>query len=143
MVGAVSRFGFPDVMPSPWASPHTLPWWEAAAEHRLVVQTCVECGATRHPPGPRCWSCRASAHEWVEVAGTGVVYTFTVVHQSFVPGLEVPHVVAAIELDESGGARIVSNVVDCEPSTIEIGMKVSVVWDDRGPGLSLPRFAPC
>ena len=134
--------GFPDTMPVPSASEHTLPWWQAAADHRLVVQTCTGCGTTRHPPAPRCWTCRSEEHDWVEVPGTGTVYTYTVVHQSFIPGLEVPHVVAAIDLDEGGGARLVSNVVDCDPQEVHIGMPVTVVWDDRSPDVSLPRFRP-
>jgi uncharacterized OB-fold protein len=129
-------------MPVPWVSEHSLPWWQAAAEHRLVVQTCTECGVTRHPPAPRCWSCRSSAHEWVDLPGTGTVYTFTIVHQSFIPGLEVPHVVAAVELDDSGNARLVSNIIECEPSSVTIGMKVAAVWHDVAPDLALPRFVP-
>ncbi|HEY2812015.1 MAG TPA: Zn-ribbon domain-containing OB-fold protein [Acidimicrobiales bacterium] len=138
----MSESPFPETMPSPWVSAHTLPWWQAAAEHRLVVQTCRECGATRHPPAPRCWSCRAPAHEWTELPGTGAVYTFTVVHKSFIPGLEVPHVVAAVELDASGNARLVTNIVGCAPSDVTIGMRVAVTWDDIAPDLSLPRFVP-
>ncbi len=134
--------GFPDSMPSPWVTPHSLPWWQAAAAHRLVVQTCTECGATRHPPAPRCWSCRAPGHEWVEVPGSGTVYTFTIVHQSFIPGLAVPHVVAAVALDGGGGARLVTNIVGCEPAEVHIDMPVTVVWDDRAPDLALPRFEP-
>lgn len=135
---------FPDSMPLPWASVHTIAWWQAAAEHRLVVQTCSSCGATRHPPSPRCWACHAAQHDWVDVPGTGIVYTFTVVHQAFVPALagNLPHVVVAVELDESGGARLVSNLVDVDPNTVTIGLPVAVVWEDMGPELSLPRFVP-
>ena len=135
---------FPDSMPVPWLSAHTMPWWEAAAAHRLVVQTCVTCGATRHPPSPICWACRSMEHEWVELPGTGIVYTFTVVHQAFIPALaeHLPHVVAVIELDEGGGARLVSNVVDIDPGAVTIGLPVEVVWEDMGPALALPRFRP-
>ena len=45
---------FPDEMPTPAASAETMGWWEAAADHRLVVQRCTACNATRHPPGPLC-----------------------------------------------------------------------------------------
>lgn len=43
---------FPDTMPSPLADAITLPWWRAAAEHRLVAQRCTSCGQTRLPPAP-------------------------------------------------------------------------------------------
>lgn len=133
---------FPDEMPMPAASAETLEWWEAASEHRLVVQRCTSCGAVRHPPGPRCPRCRSADSECQELPGTGVVYTYTVVRQAFIPSLadRLPYVVAVVDLDESQGARLVSNVVDCDPEKVEIGSPVSVVWEDMSPGLALPRF---
>jgi uncharacterized protein len=135
---------FPDEMPMPAVNAETAPWWEAAAAHRLVVQRCTACGTTRHPPGPLCPSCRSSSSEWAELPGTGTVYTFTVVRQAFLPALAdtVPYVVAAVEPDGGGGARFVSNVVDCDPEDVEIGMAVEVAWEDMAPELALPRFRP-
>jgi hypothetical protein len=135
---------FPDEMPTPAASAETTGWWEAAVRHRLVVQRCDRCGRTRHPPGPVCPSCRATTAEWHELPGTGTVYTYTVVHQAFVPALadRLPYVVIAVELDGAEGARLVSNLVDADPGEIEVGMPVEVVWEDMGPELALPRFRP-
>jgi uncharacterized OB-fold protein len=131
-------------MPVPAASADTLPWWQAAAAHRLVVQRCTGCGTVRHPPRPLCPACRSFEHEWSELSGRGTVYTFTVVHQAFVPSLvdQLPYVVAAVELEGGGGARLVTNVVDVEPSQVGVGMAVQVVWEDMGPELSLPRVRP-
>ena len=135
---------FPDEMPMPAANAETAGWWEAASRHRLVVQRCESCGRTRHPPGPVCPACRSTASGWAELPGTGTVYTYTVVHQAFIPALadRVPYVVIAVELDGSGGARIVSNLVDADPWDVEVGMEVAVVWEDMGPELALPRFRP-
>jgi uncharacterized OB-fold protein len=128
---------FPDSMPLPAANAETLPWWEAAREHRLTAQRCTTCGALRHPPGPVCPACGSTQSDWQELSGRGVVYTFTVVHQQFVPA-DVPYVVVAVELEE--GVRMVSNLVDASPSDIRIGQRVEVTWEDMGPALSLPRF---
>jgi len=135
---------FPDEMPVPAASAETVGWWEAAAAHRLVVQRCTDCGRTRHPPGPVCPRCRSAAAELAELPGTGTVYTFTVVHQAFIPALadRVPYVVAGVDLDGAGGVRLVSNVVDVAPEDVAIGMRVVVAWEDMGPELALPRFRP-
>ena len=135
---------FPDDMPVPAANADTAGWWEACTAHRLVVQRCTRCGATRHPPGPVCPACRSTSSEWAPLPGTGTVYTLTVVRQAFLPALadRVPYVVAAIEPDGGGGARMVSNVVDCDPEAVSIGMAVEVVWEDMGPELALPRFRP-
>ena len=45
-----------------------------------------------------------------------------------------------VELDE--GPRIMTNIVDCDPNTIEVGQKVQVVFHDTGQGNALPRFRP-
>lgn len=130
---------FPDSMPLPAANAETLPWWEAAREHRLVAQKCSGCGSMRHPPGPICPECSSADSEWTELAGTGTVYTYTVVHQQFVPA-DVPYVVVAVDLPE--GIRIVSNLVDADPNQLEIGLPVTLVWEDMGPELAMPRFTP-
>ena len=135
---------FPDEMPLPAANAETAGWWDACAGHRLVVQRCGACGTTRHPPGPVCPSCRSADAHWAELPGTGAVYTYTVVRQAFLPALAdvVPYVVAVVEPDGAGGARMVSNVVGIDPEEVAIGMPVEVVWEDMGPELSLPRFRP-
>lgn len=139
--GDAGRF-FPDEMPVPAASAETAGWWEAAASHRLVVQRCEACGRTRHPPGPRCPWCRSGDWAWLTLPGTGTVYTYTVVRQAFLPALAgtVPYVVAVVELDGADGARLVSNVVDADPSEVSVGAPVAVAWEDMGPELALPRF---
>jgi len=140
----VSERYFPDEMPSPAVNAETAPWWEAAAHHHLVVQRCTECGTTRHPPGPVCPVCRSLRSQWHEVPGTGTVYTYTVVRQAFIPALadKLPYAVIAVELDDAGGARLVSNLVDAPATDAAVGMAVEVVWEDMGPELSVPRFRP-
>ena len=133
---------FPDSMPAPLASATTLPWWEAAAEHRLVVQHCTSCEHTRHPPAPICPECRSGESDWKEVSGRGEVYTFTIVHRPIAAGQELPYLVAVIALEGSGGLRMISNLVRVEPSDVSIGMPVEVVWEDMSDELAVPRFAP-
>jgi uncharacterized protein len=152
----MSERWFPDEMPVPAVNAETNGWWEAAAHHRLVVQRCRDCGQTRHPPGPVCPRCRSTASQWSELPGTGTVFTFTVVRQAFIASLadRIPYVVIAVELDgaeridgadsaDSGyRARMVSNLIEIDPSEVSIGMAVEVVWEDMGPALAVPRFRP-
>jgi len=133
---------FPDGMPAPMADPITLPWWEAAAEHRLLVQRCTVCGRTRLPPAPVCPACRAEGSDWTEVSGRGEVYTYTIVHGPVAAQQEVPFVVAVVALEGAGDVRIISNVVGVEPSAVEIGMPVELVWEDMSADLAIPRFRP-
>ncbi|MBV8952192.1 MAG: Zn-ribbon domain-containing OB-fold protein [Actinobacteria bacterium] len=120
----------------------TQPFWVAAAEHRLVVPRCTNCGTFRMPPSPFCHVCQAQGIEWVEQAGDGRVYSYTVIHHAVVPLMRdaLPYVVVVVELPDAGGVRLVSNLVDCDPSTVEIGMPVRLVWDDVADDVAVPRF---
>ena len=133
---------FPDSMPQPLADTITLPFWEACAEHRLVVQKCSDCGHTQLPPTPLCAECRSEASEWQEVSGRGEVYTFTWVHRPIAGGMELPFVVAVIALEGSGGLRMISNVVGADPESLAIGTPVELVWEDMSEDLAMPRFRP-
>ena len=55
------------------------------------------------------------------------------------PDLEVPFVLAAVELSEQPGLRLIARVVDCE--TPAIGMAVDVAFEARGDAF-IPFFRP-
>jgi uncharacterized OB-fold protein len=131
---------FPDAMPPPLANAVTLPFWQAAAEHRLVVQRCNDCGRTRLPPAPLCPACRSSASDWNELSGRGEIYTYTIVHRPVAAGQELPFVIAVIALDDAGGVRMISNVVGAAPDDVRIGAPVELVWEDMSAELAVPRF---
>ena len=129
---------------APTTTPDTKFFWDALKDDKLLIQRCTQCAALRHPPRPMCPRCRAFEHAWDELTGRGTIYTFTVVHQAFVPALEpqLPYVVAVVDLEGGEGARLVTNVVGVDPSNVRVGMPVEVVWEDMGPELSLPRVHP-
>ena len=133
---------FPDGMPPPLADVTTLPFWQAAAEHRLVVQRCTPCGHTRLPPAPVCPECRSADSDWQELSGRGEVYTYTLAHRPVATGQALPYVIAVIALEDAGGVRIISNLVDVEPDRVAIGMPVELVWEDMSADLAIPRFRP-
>lgn len=136
-----NRF-FPDSMPPPMADAITLPWWEAAAEHRLLVQRCEDCGHSQLPPSPICSECRSERTGWHEVSGRGEIYTYTTVHRPIAAGQELPFVVAVISLEDSGDVRMISNVVEVDPADVKVGMPVELVWEDMSDDLAIPRFRP-
>jgi uncharacterized OB-fold protein len=123
-------------------SPSTVPFWEAAAEHRLVVPRCTACGTYRMPPSPFCWKCRAQEVEWVEHDGAGTMYSFTVIRHAVIPDVRdaLPFVAAVVELPGTGGCRLVGNVVDCAPEDVRIGASVTLDWYDVRPGTTVPVF---
>lgn len=115
-------------------------WFEAAKEHRLVIQRCIGCKVLRHPPRPRCDQC--GAYEWdaAEASGRGTVYSFVVNHYPQVPAFDYPLAVGLIELEE--GTRLVANIVGIDPAEITVGMPVEVEFVEHDPDLTLPAFHP-
>jgi hypothetical protein len=69
------------------------------------------------------------------------VATFTLNHQRWLPGLEVPYCIAIVELDEQPGLRLTTNVVGCPPESVRIGMRVRVTFEQHG-DVYLPLFTP-
>lgn len=128
--------------PAPRVDEDSKGYWEACARHELYVQRCRECGTVRHYARALCPACLAGDPEWVLSSGRGSVYTYTVTYQNLAPGFResVPYILAYVELEE--GVRLLTNIVDCAPDAVRIGMPVTVVFEDVSPELSLPRFRP-
>lgn len=69
------------------------------------------------------------------------MFSFTVNHQPWLPGLPVPFVLAVVELDDEPGLRLVTRLVEVEPSEVHIGQAVRVVFE-QVEDVWLPLFAP-
>jgi uncharacterized OB-fold protein len=126
--------------PLPQITPEMAPFWEAARRHQLVVQRCRGCGAHRFPARDLCSRCLSREAEWVQVSGRGKVFSYAVMHQVYHPGFadEVPYAVVQVELEEGG--RILTNVVGCSPPELAVDLPVEVVFEDRTPEVTLPKF---
>jgi uncharacterized protein len=126
----------------PGSTELTAPYWTAAREGRLVVQECRSCGQVWHPPLPSCPHCHSADLGWRESAGTGTVYTYTVVmhptHFAFAD--QIPYVIALVELAE--GPRLVTGITGCAPDEVRVGLPVRVVFLEVAEGVSLPYFKP-
>ena len=128
--------------PLPQVGPDMQPFFDAARRHALVVQQCARCQALRFPARSICSRCLARDASWVAVSGRGHVFSFVVMHQAAHAGFaaEVPYAVVMIQLDE--GPRLLSNLLDCAPGDIRIGMPVEVVFDEVTAEVTLPKFRP-
>lgn len=126
--------------PAPVKLPETEEFWAATAQGKLLLRRCDDCGTVIWYPRPYCPACASLSTSWFEASGRGSVYTYTVVHRSVVEGYReaVPYVLAYVELDE--GPRVMTNIVDCPPGEVTVGMAVRVVFEDTGDGSALYRF---
>ena len=128
--------------PVPEPDDATAPFWQAAARHELVLQTCAACGTVRHPPRPVCPSCLSWDVTWKPASGRGRVWSWVVAHPPVLPAFaeKAPYNVAVVELDE--GVRMVGNLVDVANGEIHEGMAVEVAWEDLEDGVTLPQWRP-
>ncbi len=117
------------------------PFWDAVERHELLLQRCSACDRFLQPPRPMCPRCRSmETLEWVPSEGRGEVYSyvnFTTDRMAY-PAMKMPYSVVLVELEE--GVRLVSNMLDCEPDEVRIGMPVEVAFDDISDDLTLFKF---
>lgn len=132
----MSDAGIPLPRPTELSRPH----WDGCREGVLRVQRCSACGAHVFIPQPLCTRCQSGALEWVASAGRGTLYSFTTVHRPPSPAFTVPYVVAIVELDE--GFHMLSNLVDCAPEDVRIGMRLEVTFRPVSHEITLPLFRP-
>ena len=130
--------------PAPSVSPESKPYWDATAEGRLLLPRCQACQTVIWYPRSFCPLCGSTSLAWFEASGRGTVYSFSInrLGRADVPdyrGVD-PYVLAYVELDE--GPRIMTNIVDCPPESVQVGQPVQVVFHDTGQGSALPRFRP-
>lgn len=130
-----------DPRPVPVPAASSAPYWEGAAQGRLLLPFCSDCA--RHFFYPRAWCpiCMGRNLEWREASGRGTVHTFSIVHAAPAVGFEgqLPYVIAVIDLAE--GPRMMANLVNCAAEAVRVGLPVRVVFEERGE-MRVPQFEP-
>ncbi len=126
--------------PLPQPTNITKPYWDAAAQNRLVIQECGCCKTRQFYPREFCISCLSEDIKWIECSGKGKVYTYTINRRAANEALKerVPYVVAAIDLDE--GVRMMANIVDSPVDAVKMGSRVRVCFEKVNDEITLPQF---
>ena len=128
--------------PLPTVSGETKPYWDSCRRGQLVIQKCDSCGEYQFYPRGICANCWSNDIRWHKASGKGTVWTFTVTYQNRTPGFleDVPYVLALVELEE--GVRMFTNIVECEPRDVKIGMAVEVTFVRANDQITIPYFKP-
>jgi uncharacterized protein len=100
---------------------------------RFMATRCATCGKTHAPPRPLCPQCLAVT-QWIELAGTGTVETFSVLHfgsgvNEDVSRLPTPYVLAYVLLD--GASTLFPHILRAAPQAVRIGMRVRVAYTEE------------
>jgi uncharacterized OB-fold protein len=115
-------------------------FWSALREGELRIQRCAACRTFRHPPAPVCARCGATDREWVATAGTGEVWSFTIIHPPTLPAFadRTPYGAVVVRLDE--GVFLVSTLLDCPIEDLAVGARVELAITMVDNDLALPLF---
>lgn len=140
------RPGFP-LPDTAWEA--TREFWAGAARGELVMPRCDACGALNWYPRERCRSCEQDAFTWTAVSGRGRLFSWSVVRHAFLPQFrdKVPFVPGLVAIDEDPRVRLVTEIVDSDPSELSFDMPVEVVFRELTfPGVeghvTAPLFVP-
>ena len=111
-------------------------WRSALAQGRFMLQKSASDGAYIFPPRTMVPGTGADDLTWVEAAGTGSVYSVTVISPK--PPLE-PYNVVLVDLDE--GPRVMSRIDGIAAQEVAIGMRVRARISEEA-GAPILLFGP-
>lgn len=117
--------------PKPKLDAENRAFWTGGAEGELNIMHCNDCGQFTHPPRVLCRHCQSENVAPQAVAGTGAIDTFSINHQPWAPGLEVPYVIARVRLDGVPGVILTTNIVGSPVDEVAFDDKVRVVFEQQ------------
>lgn len=120
-------------------------FWQGGEHGELRFWRCQDCKFYIHPPQPICPQCHGKNLLVETVSGKATLATYSINHQPWMPGPELPFVVAIIEIVEQPSVRLTTNLVHCAHEKIQCGMPVRVTFEhhaDPAGDVWLPLFEP-
>jgi uncharacterized OB-fold protein len=125
--------------PKPKLDQENRAFWTGGAQGKLYITKCGDCGQFTHPPRILCRHCQSENVAPEAVAGTGAIDTFSINHQAWVPGLEVPLVIARVRLDGVPGVYLTTNIINCPVEAVNFDDRVRVTFEEQD-GIFYPLF---
>jgi uncharacterized OB-fold protein len=116
-------------------------FWTGGEAGELRFLRCRKCGYYNHPPTPICPQCHSKELAPEAVSGKATLFTYSVNHQPWMPGPELPYVVAIVSIPEQDDLRLTTNLVDVDLGDIKIGMPLEVTFEHHE-DVWIPLFRP-
>jgi uncharacterized OB-fold protein len=115
-------------------------YWKEVSDGHLVSRYCPDCGKYLHPRRLLCRNCGNTELEWRPLAGTGTIYSYSIVHRATHPSREgrVPYVLGVVELDEE--VWLFTEFL-LDPADVAIGVPVKLEFAEER-GITVPKFGP-
>ena len=126
------------------------PFWQAATKGELRIQQCASCDRLRFPPRSMCPRCQSTESSWALMSGRGTIYSYVVPHPPLLPQFAelAPYNVILVSLEEDPTIRLIGNLVNragdkinaVDPSSVEVGQRVQVVFEKVNDEIHMPRW---
>lgn len=135
----------------PGTDAFTRPYWDAAAEGRLLIRRCAACGWAHHYPREFCPYCWSEDVAWEEASGAATLYTWSVVHRNDLPPFDARASYTAAVVDLAEGPRMMTELIGAGEDGPHVGMELRVAFRPlnsdapgtaEGAATAVPVFRP-
>jgi uncharacterized protein len=125
----------------PTKCPETAPFWEACNQEKFIIQKCQDCGKPQYHYRAMCCHCWSDNVADLPIAGTGTVWTYSVVNKNLTPAFAAwgRYAVGVVELPE--GVRVVSKIDTDDLDSLAIGAPVNLKFALATDGQKIPFFS--
>ena len=123
------------IFPAPPVNVEYEEFWSKANNGKLLLPRCMDTNQFFWYPRKISPFTLSANVEWVEAAGKGVIYTFSVMRRA-----NPQYVIAYVRLVE--GVTMMTNIVECDPDSLEIGQPVELLMQEAENGQKIPVFRP-
>jgi uncharacterized OB-fold protein len=119
------------------------PFWEGTCQGEIRFPKCRDCGRYHWYPCLLCPFCHSQNIQWTPLTSQARLYSWSHVDWSLPSlGIRGPFILALVEFDEAPDLYLTSNLVECEPEDVHIGMALEVVYQKINETLVIPLFKP-
>lgn len=129
------------MLPLPELTPENTAFWTGGEHGELRIAFCNACDHAIHAPQLVCPACLSRDVGPRAVPGTGTVYSYTINHQPWMPGMAVPFTIAVVDVDGAPGVRVTAPLRGQEPDMVRIGQRVTVGFEPAE-DVWLPHWLP-
>ena len=123
------------IFPAPPVNVEYEEFWSQANNGKLLLPRCMDTNQFFWYPRKISPFTLSANVEWVEAAGKGVIYTFSVMRRA-----DPQYVIAYVRLVE--GITMMTNIVECDPDSLEVGQPVELLMQKSENGQKIPVFRP-
>jgi uncharacterized OB-fold protein len=120
------------------------PFWEGTRRGEIRFPKCRSCGRFHWYPCQLCPFCHSSDIGWQAVTGQPKVWSWTCHKWNIGPifALRGPYIVALVEFDDTPDVRLATNLVECKPEEVYIGMPLEALFQQVDDKLTMLFFRP-